>query len=94
VSGDPIGGRVKVVLNAVEIRQTVWRSLSVAGFVDVGQVWSDLEAFGWDDPRWGAGVGLRLSTVLGVFRLDYGWKIPPQGEEKPGALYFSVGHAF
>ncbi|NIM97358.1 MAG: outer membrane protein assembly factor BamA [candidate division Zixibacteria bacterium] len=92
--GDPIGGRLKVVWNLLEIRQAVYRMIGLAIFADLGNVWTQPEDFRIGDIRTSAGLGLRANTPIGIVRLDYGINLQPKKGELRQRLYFSMGQAF
>jgi outer membrane protein insertion porin family len=92
--GDPIGGRVKVVWNLLEIRQALYKMIGSALFVDIGNVWSRPEDFRIGDIRTSAGLGIRANTPIGIVRLDYGINVQPKAGESRQRLYFNMGQAF
>jgi len=92
--GDPVGGRLKVVWNLLEIRQSLYRMIGVALFADVGNVWPDPRDFKFGDLRTSVGFGLRANTPIGILRLDYGVNLQPKNGEARGKLYFNMGQAF
>lgn len=91
---DPIGGRLKLVWNLLEIRQSLYKMIGVAFFADVGNVWLGPEDFHFNDLRNCVGLGLRANTPIGIVRLDYGINLQPQKEEPSAKLYFNMGQAF
>ncbi len=92
--GDPIGGRLKLVWNLVEIRQAVYKMIGLALFADVGDVWWQPEAFRLGNIRTSAGVGLRANTPVGMARLDFSINLEPRQGESDTKLYFNMGQAF
>lgn len=92
--GVPLGGTLMVVLNVLEVRQTLFRGLGVVLFADAGGVWDAQRALSLDDLGFGVGLGLRLNTPIGVLRLDGALKIRPRPDDPPGAIYFGIGQAF
>jgi outer membrane protein assembly factor BamA len=88
----PAGGTALAVAN-IEYRHALpglRGQLQAAAFVDVGNVW-ETRAGGFQrgDTRATPGVGLRLATPLGPFRLDVGYQpYPPRAGR---ALYFTRG---
>jgi outer membrane translocation and assembly module TamA len=92
--GTPIGGRVKLVWNVFELRQTIYKQLGGALFFDTGAVWKNPDNIELSEIRYSPGVGLRADISIGVARADYGFNVSPKADEPLGAFYFSLGHAF
>jgi outer membrane protein assembly factor BamA len=103
-------GGTAVMLANVEMRFPIVWVLGGAVFFDAGNVWADLEEVnlrrfrdGFDRNRrsplnvaYGLGLGVRVTTPVGPFRADYGWKLG--GGQRPGLdageLHLSLGQAF
>jgi len=92
-TGEPIGGDSLFLFNE-ELRFQVWKSLQGVTFFDAGNVYSDSSDFDLGDMRAAAGLGLRLNTPVGPFRVEYGWKLDRQPGESAGEFFFSIGQAF
>ena len=90
----PIGGRLKLVCNLIEIRQSIYKMFGGVIFSDIGNIWLKPEDFHLGDIRPVAGLGLRVNTPIGLARLDYGINLNKQKDEPGGKLYFSIGQAF
>lgn len=90
----PSGGRYKLVWNLIEIRQPVYKSIGVEGFIDLGNIWSDADDLKTFELRYCLGFGLRFNTPLGLVRLDYAINVARRDGEKFGMFYFSMGQAF
>ena len=88
---DPIGGR-SVVEAAVEGRYR-FGDYGVVAFVDAGQVYTSSTP-GFDNLRFGVGVGGRFYTNFGPIRLDVATPINRQPGEGWVAVYVSIGQAF
>ncbi len=88
----PRGGTALLVGN-LEWRRGVRfiaEQLQLAAFVDAGALWETRsDRFSWADMRYTPGVGVRLVTPLGPFRLDVGYR--PYGKRAGRALFFSDG---
>ena len=86
----PRGGTALAVAN-IEWRRGfrfVAEQLQVAAFLDAGSVWeTQSDRFRWRDVRATPGLGVRILTPLGPFRLDVGYR--PYGLRTGRALYFS-----
>ena len=88
----PRGGTALVVAN-LEYRiplRAVSDQLQLAAFVDIGNVWETAQdGFRTQDLRATPGLGFRLGTPLGPFRLDLGYSpYPPRAGR---ALFLSSG---
>ena len=97
-NGFPKGGNSVLVLNA-ELRVPVWRDVGVVAFLDGGNVFRRVEDFAVSEIRGAAGFGLRYRSPIGPLRLDLGFKLdrrplPNGDEERPTALFVSLGQAF
>jgi len=74
----------KLILGNLEIRLPLDKNFLTYLFIDTGQIWnedSSIYKLGW-------GFGMRIKTIIGFIRLDYGI-----GEEE-GQLYFGMGEGF
>jgi outer membrane protein insertion porin family len=91
--GSPIGGAGLLVAN-LELRFPVAGSVGGSLFVDGGNVWPSWKDANTAEMRWGAGLGVRVETPMGPFRLEYGWKLDQRTGESPGELFFSFGNPF
>jgi outer membrane protein insertion porin family len=90
----PLGGRLKLIWNLIEIRQAVYRMIGAVLFADIGNVWSQPGDFHVRDIRTCLGFGLRANTPIGIVRVDWGINLKPQKEEPGWKLYFNMGQAF
>ncbi len=90
----PLGGRLKLVFNAFEIRAKIYKMINGCIFLDLGNVWYKPEDFSTASIRMSPGIGLRIDTPIGLGRIDYGFNPYRKTGEKPGMLYISVGQAF
>lgn len=105
------GGSFLLLGNA-ELRARLVGFVGAAAFLDAGNVWERTEDISWkgafslsngsgyNDMRYTAGLGVRVSTPVGPVRLDYGWKLRIARPDQPdvvtgrGAFAFSLGQAF
>jgi outer membrane protein insertion porin family len=96
-SDEPIGGNTLLVGNAEVTFPIYEKILKGAVFYDVGNVWASTEDFivggGYKS---GVGVGIRVNTPVGPFRLDYGYPIVKNNKDdsKNGEFYFSISRGF
>jgi outer membrane protein assembly factor BamA len=91
--GNPIGGEFYTIFN-VEYTFPIYGELLGAVFVDAGNLLPDARSLGFNDMRYGVGVGLRYNLPIGPVRLDYGINPSPKPDEDFGAFHFSFGFAF
>jgi outer membrane protein insertion porin family len=77
----------RFILGNLELRKNLSKVVSVVGFVDVGDAWGGIGTT--KDMKLSKGVGLRLTTPIGPFRLDYG-----KGEDRGGRFHFGIGNQF
>jgi outer membrane protein insertion porin family len=96
-SDEPVGGDALLIGNAEVTFPIYEKILKGAIFYDVGNVWQDTSDFivggGY---RSGVGVGIRVNTPVGPFRLDYGYPIVKNNpdDSKNGEFYFSISRGF
>ena len=76
----------KSVLATVELRHNFNKNLQGVAFVDAGKAWSDKVK---NDVATSVGLGLRVSTALGMLRLD----MAKAESESPKCL-FGIGQSF
>lgn len=95
---EPIGGEALLVGNAEVTFPIYEKILKGAIFYDVGNVWAKSEDFlvggGYKS---GFGLGIRVNTPVGPFRLDYGYPLERKddsGASKNGQFYFSISRGF
>lgn len=88
----PTGGTA-IAAGSVEVRQRIYESLGIVGFIDIGQV-SSTGAPLTSNWHAGAGVGARYYTSIGPIRLDVAVPLNklPGGDSLE--LYVGIGQAF
>lgn len=87
----PIGGR-SLVEAAAEVRYR-FGDYGIVGFVDAGQVYTSSTP-GFDNLRYGVGIGGRFYTNFGPLRVDVATPINRQPGESRVSVYISIGQAF
>jgi len=72
------------------------RDLGFVGFVDYGNVWSDIGKFKLNEIAIAAGTGIRYYTIIGAIRFDVGFKIydPQPGPIGGSNWIFAPGSNF
>ncbi len=88
-NNEPIGGNALLIANQ-ELGVPVMNWLEIAGFYDVGNVFTHLTAVRWSDISHTVGIGLRLKTPFGPIRLNYGFNLSLSAHLK--ALGYKQGH--
>ncbi|MCA0377606.1 MAG: BamA/TamA family outer membrane protein [Gemmatimonadetes bacterium] len=86
----PRGGTAMVVGNLEWRRgfRVIAEEVQLAAFVDAGSLWESRgQRFRWSDLRTTPGLGLRVLTPLGPFRIDVGYR--PYAALTGRALYFA-----
>ncbi len=89
----PQGGDAVFIVNQ-ELRFPIYKRLSGAVFLDLGNVYSkayDLDPF---NVRKSAGFGLRFNTPFVLVRFDWGFKLDRRPGESLSEVFFSIGQAF
>ncbi|MDP2928449.1 MAG: outer membrane protein assembly factor BamA [Candidatus Omnitrophota bacterium] len=95
-SDEPIGGEALLIGN-VELTFPIYEKiLKGAIFYDVGNVWTKAGDFmTGGNYKSGAGIGIRVNTPVGPFRLDWGYPLTKnQNDTKEGEFYFSISRGF
>jgi len=94
-SGDPFAtGGNALLLGGAELRYDLTRSFQLATFLDLGNVYPEVQDLSIADLRKSVGLGVRYLTPIGPIRLDYGHKIHRLPGETPGRLHLTIGYAF
>ena len=89
----PTGGSGLLLGNA-ELRRDVGRALTLAAFLDLGNVYPLVSDISLTDLRYSAGLGLRYRTALGPLRLDWGVKLNPRPGESGYHVHLTIGNAY
>ncbi len=92
-TGNPLGGQGLFILNT-ELRMPIYSLLKGVVFYDTGNVFATPSDYDLTDLRQVGGLGLRIDTPVGPFRVEYGWKLDRKPGESPGQFFFSIGQAF
>lgn len=87
------GGRSLVEASA-EARVKVTDAIGVVAFADAGLVGEESFPDFGEEPKVGAGVGLRYLTGLGPIRLDAAVPLNPNDNDPSFAFYVGIGQAF
>jgi len=95
-SDEPIGGEALLLGNAEVTFPIYEKILKGAIFYDIGNVWAKSGDFlTTGDYKSGAGIGIRVNTPVGPFRLDWGYPLAQNyTDTKEGEFYFSISRGF
>ncbi len=91
-----VGGRGRVIGN-MEVTFPIFKDLiKGATFFDIGTVTENIEdVMKPDEYKSGAGIGVRVKTPIGPVKLDWGYPLTDNwNDKKEGHFYFSVTHGF
>ncbi|MEE2637492.1 MAG: translocation/assembly module TamB domain-containing protein [Acidobacteriota bacterium] len=91
--GHASGGDALLVLNQ-EVRFPVWGRVGGVGFLDAGNVFPAVDAVSLAGLQVGTGLGLRVGTPVGLFRIDYGIPLSESTIDAKGRWFASIGQAF
>lgn len=91
--GTPTGGNA-FLMGSAELRSDIGKGFGIVTFFDAGNVWRKIEDFDLSDLRYTTGLGIRYTTPVGPFRIDYGHKLNREQGESRSEIHFSLGHAF
>lgn len=89
--GTPRGGKSIFETN-FEVRHHLFWRLSVAAFIEAGNVWRSSYAYHFNDLGYAAGPGIRIETPVGPVRFDVGF--PLWSDKKNPQYFISVGQSF
>jgi translocation and assembly module TamA len=90
--GEPTGGEAVVIMNQ-ELRYHHPSGFGLVGFYDVGNVFPTVDSMRFD-LRHTLGTGLRWASPVGLLRVDVGFPLDRQPEEKSYRIFFGLGQAF
>ncbi len=96
-SDEPIGGNAILIGNAELTFPVYEKVIKAAVFYDIGNVWPKLKDFANEASQFksGAGIGVRVKTPLGPVKVDYGYPLSKNHEDKrEGQFYFSMSRGF
>ncbi|OVE78475.1 hypothetical protein BVX98_00040 [bacterium F11] len=93
-TGAPLGGNW-MLGSSMEFRFPIWKKWKGATFIDGGQVSPKASEVGPSDWKYGSGIGIRYKTPVGPIRLDYGYKLNPDLDDKDRwRIHFTLGEPF
>jgi outer membrane protein assembly factor BamA len=90
--GIPVGGQALMIFNQ-EARFPIYKWLRGVGFFDAGNVFPHASDLSFD-LKSAVGLGLRLATPVGMFRVDFGVPLSSEDGRQTPRWYFSLGQMF
>jgi outer membrane protein insertion porin family len=96
VTGEIVGANKEAILNAEYVFPMVSEAkLKGVLFFDAGRGFNDAERVRIGDLRYSAGFGIRMLLPIGPIRLEWGYNLDPQPDEKSGFFpEFTIGSVF
>jgi outer membrane protein insertion porin family len=97
----PQGGNIRLLTN-LEFQFPIWKESILFGmplmgavFLDNGVVTNSFEGLSIRDFRQGAGLALRIITLVGSASFEYAWALDPRvGDSTTGRFHFNFGFVF
>lgn len=93
-----------IIENSIEYRlkpflsssNTYLREIGFTGFMDVGNVWTNVDKFKFNELALAAGAGIRYYSIVGAIRIDVGFKVydPQPGPVGGSNWLFGPGSNF
>jgi outer membrane protein insertion porin family len=91
--GNPEGGRIAIVTTPLEMIFPIYRLLKGVVFTDGGFFWPTQQSFSLDNIKWSIGVGIRVTSPVGIVRMDYGIPLD-HNLDLNGRIHFGLGAEF
>ncbi len=97
-TNDPIGGTVKLVMNAEVIFPMPFvkdsRSVRLSGFVDAGNVYKEWNAVDLGEIRYSSGVAMAWLSPFGLLKFSLGTPLNEQDGDDKQVFQFTFGSSF
>ena len=91
--GSAQGGNF-LYFNNFEIRYYLSYTFNMVTFFDMGNIWLSRETAMLNTLKYSTGIGGRLRTKFGFFRLDFGLRLNEFPEKYIGKIHFGFGQSF
>ncbi len=89
-----VGGNVRQITN-LELKYKVTEAFRLYTFVDAGGVWEDFGDIDFGEYRYSAGLGMGFDVPrMGPIRVDYGFALNPDDDQRSGRLHLMTGFRF
>ncbi|NQV42154.1 MAG: BamA/TamA family outer membrane protein [Candidatus Marinimicrobia bacterium] len=93
LDGIPQGGNLRLYTN-FELRFPIYAIFGGSLFLDMGNLWSDLDGAAISDLEMAIGAGLTIDTPIGPARIDYGIPLGSKYANNPGQTHIAIAYAF
>jgi len=91
--GSAKGGNF-LFLNNFEIRYYLSYAFNLVTFFDAGNIWLERQTSRINNLKYSSGIGVRLRTKYGFFRLDFGLRLNEFPDKYIGKVHFGFGQSF
>ncbi len=93
VDSDPLGGNLRLYTN-FELRFPIYSIMGGSLFLDIGNLWSEIEDATISDVEMAVGGGITIDTPIGPARIDYGIPLGAEHANKTGQTHIAIAYAF
>jgi outer membrane protein insertion porin family len=92
IDTDPIGGSRQLIVNN-EVIFPIVEQLGLKGvvFFDLGNAWLDSDGYALGDLRYSVGGGVRWLSPFGPIRIEIGYPLNRESQDKTSVVLFSFG---
>ena len=91
--GAPLGGNLSLYTN-FELRFPIYDIVGGSLFLDIGNLWSEIDDATMSDVEMAVGGGITIDTPIGPARIDYGIPLGAEHANKPGQAHIAIAYAF
>ena len=91
--GEPLGGNLRFYTN-FELRFPIYSIIGGTLFLDMGNLWANVEESTISDIEKAAGLGITIDTPIGPARIDYGFPLGAEYKNTSGQLHIAIAYAF
>jgi len=89
-----VGGNMRAIAN-LELKYKITKALRLYTFFDSGGAWEYLKDVNPKDLRYSVGLGLGIDIpFMGPIRIDYGFALNPDEDQRTGRLHLMTGIRF
>lgn len=91
--GSALGGNF-LFLHSTELRYYFNYNINMITFLDAGNIWLTRDHSKLKSLKYSTGLGIRIRTKYGLFRLDFGLKLSNFSTKDLGRIHFGFGQSF